>query len=295
MGVRRAVELARAEAARAAGKLVPAVYTFGPLIHNPQALAELESRGVSILHENNLPQDLAGAVVIIRAHGVSPQTETEIQKRGGRVVDATCPKVRASQLKAKAFADAGYSLFLAGEARHAEIAGLLGYAQSGRSLRQGDNARAAGAGCAVVGNAAEAEAAAAALYAAQPEARAALIGQTTISQEEYRAIGGALQKYFPALEIAQTICAATKDRQDALRGLLGEVDAIIVAGGKESSNTRRLLAIAQESGKPCVLAENAACIPPDFYAFKTIGLCAGASTPDLVIKEIEDSLAAAAF
>jgi 4-hydroxy-3-methylbut-2-enyl diphosphate reductase len=89
------------------------------------------------------------------------------------------------------------------------------------------------------------------------------------------------------LEIVPTICAATKERQDSLRELLGRVDAVAIGGGKDSANTRRLLSIAQMSGKPCAIVETAADIPPDFFRFETVGLAAGASTPDTVIDAIE--------
>jgi 4-hydroxy-3-methylbut-2-enyl diphosphate reductase IspH len=131
---------------------------------------------------------------------------------------------------------------------------------------------------------------AAELYACEKTAKTALIGQTTISEEEYRAIGGGIKKYFPDLEIIQTICAATKDRQDSLRRLLDKVDAVVVAGGRESANTRRLLTIAREGGKTAVLVESPREIPAGFAAYKTVGLCAGASTPDTVIDAIERAL-----
>jgi 4-hydroxy-3-methylbut-2-enyl diphosphate reductase len=284
MGVRRAVDLARAEAARR-----DKVYTLGPLIHNPRALEELRSRGVEILDENALPENLDGVSVVIRAHGISPCLEARIRERGGRIIDATCPRVKASQLKAKALTREGYFLFLAGEAEHAEIAGIRGYAEAGRRDRSG------AACCTVAGAAARAEEAAAALRDCEPGAKTALIAQTTISAEEYRALGEAIKKYFPNLEIIQTICAATTERQGALRELLDQVDAVIVAGGKESANNRRLLAIAEERGKPCALAESTAGIPAGFAAYRTVGVCAGASTPDTVIGEIERSLAAGAF
>jgi 4-hydroxy-3-methylbut-2-enyl diphosphate reductase len=294
MGVRRAVAIACAEAGRAAQ-----VFTLGPLIHNPRVLEDLKSRGIGILDEAKLPLDLRGVSIVIRAHGVSPKAEAELRKRGGRIIDATCPKVKTSQLKAKALVESGCRLFLAGEAEHAEIIGLAGYAAAG----MGHNHAAEPPFC-IVGSAAQAAKAAAKLRAgtALPSAlrarksgfeqalRTALIGQTTISAEEYSAIGGAIKQHFPNLEIIQTICAATKDRQESLRHLLEQAEAVIIAGGKESANTRRLLAIAQEWGKPCVLAENAAGVPPGFSAFKTVGLCAGASTPDTVIDEIEQAL-----
>ena len=267
-GVRRAVDLAYTATVHSGGR----IYTLGPLIHNPQVLEELKYRGIEILNENNLPENLYGASVIIRAHGVSPQTEAELQRRGAALIDATCPRVKSSQLKAAAFAEAQYRLFLAGEERHAEITGIRGYACS--------------VIYAVVGNALEAKKAAAALYEEAPNAPTAIIGQTTISAGEYQEICAAITRFFPRLEIAETICSATQERQDSLRHIADNVDAVIIAGGKDSANTRRLLAIA-EAIKPCVLVETAADIPPDFFKYTTIGIASGTSTPDSVIDAIE--------
>jgi len=293
MGVRRAVkiacnQLACGQAEHPVGK----VYTLGPLIHNPQALEDLKQRGIEILDEAKLPEKLSGAVVIIRAHGISPKTEAELRKREAVVVDATCPKVKANQLKAASLARQGYRLFLAGEETHAEIAGIRGYAQDG--WIKGNNNVHSGQFLQVVSNIAEAEIAAKHL-SEDPETRSgpvktALIAQTTISNEEYHAIGMVISRCFTMLEIIPTICAATRERQDSLRELLGKVDAVVIAGGKDSANTRRLLAIAQASGKPCAIVETATDIPPDFFKFETVGLAAGASTPDTVIDAIEKGL-----
>jgi 4-hydroxy-3-methylbut-2-enyl diphosphate reductase len=270
MGVRRAVEIAYRQLAVSRGR----VYTMGPLIHNPQVRDALSKRGVEVLKEDCLPEDLTGAVIVIRAHGISPVLETELVSRGACLVDATCPNVKASQLKAQALAGAGYRVFLAGEARHGEVAGIRGYAP----------------GCAVVANPAEAATVAEYLSREIPGARAALIGQTTISLDEYTAIGKAIQAYFPQLEIIDTICSATRDRQDSLRKLCGTVDAVVVAGGKESANTRRLLAIAEHMGKPAWLVENAGEVPSELAVYSKAGLCAGASTPDEIIGLIEEKI-----
>jgi 4-hydroxy-3-methylbut-2-enyl diphosphate reductase len=254
---------------------------MGPLIHNPQVLRSLEKQGMGVLDEKEIPENLKNTTVIIRAHGVSPGLEAELAKRGARIRDATCPKVKASQLKARALAAAGYCIFLAGEERHGEIIGIQGYVKAGGTAEPR---------CLVVGDAAGAEKAAEQLRRKEPGAKTALIGQTTISPEEYRAIGEGIQKFFPGLEIADTICGATRDRQEALRELCGRVEAVIVAGGRDSSNTRRLLAIAGAQGKPCWLAEGPEDIPPEITAYETVGLCAGASTPDDVINDIEKAL-----
>jgi 4-hydroxy-3-methylbut-2-enyl diphosphate reductase len=253
---------------------------MGPLIHNPQVLDDLNRRGVEILEEGRLPQDLSGAVVIIRAHGISPHLEAELVSRGANIADATCPRVKASQMKARALAGMGYRIFLAGEVCHGEIAGIRGYAP----------------GCTVVANGDEAALAAERLFVERgfqdPGARTALIGQTTISSSEYAAIGKAVRSFFPGLQIIDTICGATRDRQAALRELCGQVDAVIVAGGKESANTRLLLVIAEASGKPAWLVENAGEVPAELASYATAGLSAGASTPDEVIRAIEAKIAA---
>jgi 4-hydroxy-3-methylbut-2-enyl diphosphate reductase len=277
MGVRRALNLA-VEAA----SVNKNVYTLGSLIHNPRVLDDLNKLGIKNLNEGELPDTAAltaieEPTVIIRAHGVPPLTETELIRQRIRVIDATCPHVKASQEKAMNLAQKGYCVFLAGEKDHAEITGIRGYVNTA---------------CYVVANPVEAEAAAVKLALAQPSAKTALIGQTTISLEEYRAIGEAIKKHFPETEIINTICSATADRQDSLRELSLVVEAIIIAGGRNSANTQRLFSLACDLGKPCWLIEAAEEIPPEIQQFSTIGLAAGASTPDSLINEIETKLKA---
>jgi 4-hydroxy-3-methylbut-2-enyl diphosphate reductase len=276
MGVRRAVSMAAEEALRVK-KSGARVFTLGPLIHNPEILYDLKIRGVEELSQQE--ENVKGCSVIVRAHGVDPQIENSLRDRGAHIVDATCPRVKASQIKAEELARAGYSLFLAGEASHAEIEGILGYVQSCSVPF-----------CVVVDNAADAGKAAKKLYKVNHDTKTALLGQSTISEELYRSIGDAIGMFFPNLEIIQTICVSTKDRQQAIRDLLNDAEAVIIAGGKKSANTNRLLEIARESGKPCVLIERASEIPPEFRAYKIIGLSAGASTPDSVVDEIEREL-----
>jgi 4-hydroxy-3-methylbut-2-enyl diphosphate reductase len=268
MGVRRAVELALDEAKAVSG----VVYTLGPLIHNPQVLESLREQGVEILPEST--GDLKKKTVLIRAHGVSPQVEEQLLAAGARIRDATCPRVKASQMKARALTEAGYFLFLAGEKTHGEIIGIQGYAPD----------------CVVAADPEEAEAVAEKLYRQIPYAETALLGQTTISAGEYKAIGEGIQKWFPKLKIVDTICGATRDRQNALQELCARVDAVIIVGGKTSANTRRLLSIAQSLSKPAWLVEDAREIPREIENYAVVGLCAGASTPDIAIDNIEQML-----
>jgi len=283
MGVRRAVEIAE-RASLKAGR-TGGLFTLGPLIHNSGVLENLKKRGVICLDENEIRSLSADSAVIIRAHGVSPAVEKELLKKGIRVLDATCPRVKLSQSKARGFVESGYRLFIAGEENHGEIAGLKGYAEDGFP----GGASSAVPPCFVVGNAEEARAAAGELYRCEPEAKTALIAQTTIRAEEYRIIGETIQRFYPSLEIVDSICTATVDRQNALRELV-KADAIIVAGSRESANTLRLLSLAKEMGKPAWLVEAVSDIPPEIAAYGTVGLSAGASTPDELIAEIEEAL-----
>jgi len=280
MGVRSAVDLAYE-----ASKTASSVFTLGSLIHNPKVLDDLRALGVNAITYGQL---MTGRIinkdssVIIRAHGISPGLEMYLRSKVTNIIDATCPRVKANQLKTQELSQYGYSIFIAGETneqgfKHAEIAGLLGYANTAPFHI-------------VVSDAQEAKEAALSLYRSNKSAITALLGQTTISNEEYQAIANEIKKYFPNLEIVNTICAATKERQGALREILAEVDAIIIAGGEESANTRRLFAIAKENGKPCVLVENAKQIPKEYFSFNVIGISAGASTPDTIINEIEQAL-----
>jgi 4-hydroxy-3-methylbut-2-enyl diphosphate reductase len=276
MGVRSAIDKALAEV-----KLPhqdKKVFTMGPLIHNPRVIEQLKTQGIDILDDEDLSEteehSLEGAVVIIRAHGISPQLEETLKEKHAEIIDATCPRVKANQLKARKFSDDAYTVFLAGEKHHGEIIGLKGYCPD----------------CLVVENADEAAAEAEILCKKNPAAQCVLIGQTTISREEYDAIAKEIQRHFPHLLIVDAICNATKDRQEALRELCVQTYAVIIAGSKTSANTKRLLKIAQDMGKPAWLVEGKGDLPPEIFQYEKVGISAGASTPEEVIREIEEAL-----
>jgi 4-hydroxy-3-methylbut-2-enyl diphosphate reductase len=260
------------------------VCATGSLIHNPQAMDALKRRGLEVLDEGKIPSDLHGSVVIIRAHGIGPGFEDTLTGLGAKIVDATCPKVKASQIRARELCGLGCRVFLAGERRHAEIIGILGYAPD----------------CVIVGSPAEAAAAAEKLSGELSRGsgalKTALVGQTTWDLAEYAAIAEVIRGWFPDLEVCNTVCGATEARQNSLRALCAEVDAVIVAGGRESANTRRLLEIARSfpgsgaSDKPAWLVETPEEIPAEIDRYDTVGLCAGASTPDTLINAIEQAL-----
>jgi len=272
MGVRRAVEAVYRALAKYPDKTV---YTYGPLIHNPVTIRLLEAKGVRIVNpdEELKSQIIPDSPIIIRAHGIAPQKRQELIGCGAIIIDATCPRVIASQLRAAQYSQKGYTVILAGDKNHGELIGIKGYALSVPNSQ-----------CITVQTAAEAE------KLQYDGAPTVLIAQTTIKREEYRAIAEILNSKIPDLTILETICPATDERQEALLKLVEEVDAILVIGGGNSANTRRLLQTAIDSDKPAWLAESADDIPQDVYQYGTIGLAAGASTPDSSIDAIEKQL-----
>jgi 4-hydroxy-3-methylbut-2-enyl diphosphate reductase len=236
----------------------------------------LADLGFSVLNEDNLPETLAQSATVIRAHGVGPQTRQDLLRRGTRIIDATCPKVRKSQLKARELFEKGFAVFIAGEKNHGEVRGIRMFAPDSLVVENEDGAFKA----------------AKTLFSTNRTAKTAIIGQTTISSAEYQAICAAVRQFFPDLAVYDTICGATVARQKALAGLCGEADALVIAGDPASSNTRRLLAVAKELAKPAWIVSRASALPPELGSFGTVGLSAGTSTPDALIGEIERAIQA---
>lgn len=264
MGVRRAMDLALRTAETEPGR---PIYTLGPLIHNPQAVEDLRLRGVEVLSEGEVDDRIAGRTVILRAHGVSPDLRSRMEALGARLADATCPRVLASQRRARRFHEAGYSVVLVGDRNHGEIVAVTGCAP----------------GCSVVGSPGEAEA----LDLTEP---VGILAQTTVSEEEFDAVCRVLRSRYSRLEIVDTICPATRERQESLARLAARAEAIVVVGGRASANTARLFRAARALGRPAWHIETAGELPPEVFGFRVVGLTAGASTPDSIIAEVEDAL-----
>ncbi len=275
MGVRRADELAR-EAARDAARTGRRVYTYGPLIHNPQAVADLEALGVHVLDakaieasRGELP-DLKNAVVVIRAHGASRAALSRLEELGARVVDATCPRVIRSQRLARRYEQQGWQVVLVGDPRHGEIEGILGHTSNALVVETPETA----------------------LHMAKElkDIPCALIAQTTIRQEDYDAVIEIFQARVKTMTAEKTICPATQERQKALVDLCAQVDALLIVGGKNSENTKRLYASAVDCGKPAWHIETAGELRAEMIPFERIGITAGASTPDFIVDEIQKAL-----
>jgi 4-hydroxy-3-methylbut-2-enyl diphosphate reductase len=257
-GVERAVELV--EEALGAGAQVR---TLGPLIHNTQEIKRLEAEGVATI---NAPAEVApGITAVIRAHGVTPEVQRDLEARAEQVIDATCPFVTKVQKLAERAAAEGRDVVVVGNPDHPEMIGVKGYAPNHAH---------------VVRDASE--------VAALPRLHAPLVvSQTTIKLSTFLEAADAVRLQADSEpQIINTICSATRDRQDAARALAGHVDAFYIIGGKHSSNSIKLLSVCQEQCARSFLIEtpdeiNAA----DLRGVERVGVTAGASTPNWLIEQ----------
>ena len=267
------------------------VYTLGPLIHNPVALNKLAQRNLKILVESKIPLLKSDDTVIIRAHGVPPETESDIREKGVNVVNATCPLVTKSQRTAAEYARNGYFIFFAGDKNHGEVVGIEGYARK-TALEAGKDLN-----FILIKDVDELKAELDSLSkknVLSSESKIVLLSQTTFSIKTFDALQTELKSSFPNAEIISSICPATHERQDALRELCSLVDGVIVIGGKNSANTNRLFVTAEKLCKKAVLIETpeeiSDKIREEFASLKKVGITAGASTPDDTIDAVEQKL-----
>ena len=267
MGVRRAMDCANKALCDNSDKRV---YSLGPLIHNRIALEGLQNKGMTVLDEENIDSINEESIIVIRAHGVAPSVSNKLISKNLNVVNATCPKVTASQRNAEKYAKQGYLVLLVGDKNHGEVTSIAGYA--GTSFK-------------LIENIQEAKS-----LKIDYNQKAVLLCQTTYNAEDFLSIAEEINKKVSDLKILNTICSATKERQEALKKLCPDVDGVIVVGGKNSANTKRLYQIAQENCKRAALIETWQEIPEDFYNLEKVGITAGASTPDEVIMEVKDKL-----
>ena len=268
-GVRRAVELAEKALAENPDKKV---YSLGPLIHNENALRSLEEQGLHIVDESEIEDLEKGSVVIIRAHGVAPSVTDALERRGCVIVDATCPRVKASQKMVERYSSQNDYVVLTGDRNHGEVIGIAGYAGENFSqIQDFEEAK----NFEISGN------------QGASEKNVILLSQTTYSPKEFEKIENLFRQKFHNIAVMNTICPATNERQQALLELCQQVDGVLVVGGKNSANTKRLYQTAAANCKLAAHIQSASEIPEEFFALDKVGITAGASTPDSIIKDVE--------
>jgi (E)-4-hydroxy-3-methyl-but-2-enyl pyrophosphate reductase len=273
-GVERAIQIAREEAKGGARR----VYTDGPLIHNKQMMDALSQEDVREVgdyqskEQLNLEEpDEKEAVVVVRAHGISPQRRDYLKGLGLPFRDGTCPDVGIIAGKVKSHAEKGYSVVIFGDPAHPEVIGLMGYAEGrGHVVHSMDDLQ------------------------ELPELgeHVAMVSQSTMFTHEFKSLTEELSKRYPGLIVFDTICGATKERQSDLVELVRDgAEAIVVIGGKHSANTRKLAKLATSHNRPTFHVETSEDLDfSELQKFSTVGVTAGASTPEFIIRSVCEKL-----
>ena len=263
-GVQRAVD----EVYRQIKEGKKPVYTYGPIIHNDTVVAELAAQGVQVIHNEEELKQVHEGTVIIRSHGVTRAEQELMEQQGLTVVDATCPFVKKIHRIAEEAGKAGEILIIAGDPDHPEVKGIVGWA-TGTTY--------------VVRDAEEAKA-----LPIRPDQKAVLVAQTTFHALKFEEIVEIIRQMRYDKRVMKTVCNATDERQTEAREIARQVDAMIVVGGKHSSNTRKLYEICRETCRNTYFIETHVDLDPKpFQSHSHVGITAGASTPKRIIEEVQ--------
>ena len=268
--------LDRVHVAEAAGRALdrrgPPVYVRKQIVHNSHVVRDLERRGAVFVEE--LDEVADGATVVFSAHGVSPHVKAEARRRQLDVIDATCPLVNKVHAEARNFARAGKTIVLIGHEGHEEVEGTTGEAPEAiRLVERAEDV----AGLEV-----------------PDREQVAYLTQTTLAVDDTTAVVEALRRRFPTLvgPRSDDICYATQNRQQALKAVARESDLVLVVGSENSSNSNRLVEVAEREGTPARLIDDETQLDPAWLAgTRTIALTAGASAPDGLVQRVIDELA----
>ena len=260
-GVKRAIEIAQN-----AAKNDKRVYSLGPLIHNPQEVERLKKAG--IIPVENLEEG-QGRTIIIRSHGATPEKFQELTSLGYNIEDATCPFVKKAQKLAKKLTAEGYQVVVVGDKKHPEVQGIVGWS---------------GYKAIVVETPSE-------VLELPYFPRIAVVAQTTQKNENFWKVVEQLKNKGGEIKVYNTICHATRTRQEESQKLANEVDLMLVVGGKNSANTKKLAQICMDTGTPTYLIEEAKELKLEWFSGKKkIGITAGASTPGWIIEEVKQKV-----
>ena len=251
------------------------VYTFGPIIHNEQVVEDLENRGVQVIHSEDELEGLSGGTVVIRSHGVSRDVCEKIEARGMKIVDATCPFVKKIHRIVDEEGRKGRHVVIIGSADHPEVQGIMGWASGPVT---------------VMHTAEEAES-----FVPENGKPISIVAQTTFNYNKFQELVEILRKksydnnVLNILNILNTICNATEERQKEAKNIAGEVDTMLVVGGRHSSNTQKLFEICKkECGNTYYIQTPVDLDSEMFQCSSYVGITAGASTPKKIIEEVQE-------
>ena len=264
-GVHRAVDMAYSYAGK------ERVYTYGPIIHNETVVEDLASKGVKVVHSIKEAEELHGGTMIIRSHGASKAEIEDLQQMGFEIVDATCPFVKKIHRIVEEYSEQGYGIIIIGSARHPEVQAISGWCKEPPVI---------------IESVEEAEE-----FTTHPDKKLCLVSQTTFNYNKFQLLVEIISKKGYDIRCLNTICNATEERQSEAREIAGRVDAMIVIGGRQSSNTQKLYDICKNECKNTYYIQTL--VDLDLKTFESIGnvgITAGASTPNNIIEEVHTNM-----
>jgi 4-hydroxy-3-methylbut-2-enyl diphosphate reductase len=272
-GVKRAVDTVYEQLEKSISKNQP-IYTFGPIIHNEEVVHDLEEKGVTVLEsveelEERAPQ---GGTVIIRAHGVEKGISGKIKELGYTLVDATCPFVLKIHRLVEKYSTDGAQIVIIGNEKHPEVKGIKSWSLDPHT--------------AVISTPEEAE-----KYQAESGKKVCIVAQTTFNYNKFQELVEIINKKGYDIIVLNTICNATEERQTEAAKIARDVDAMIVIGGRNSSNTQKLFEICKNECNNTYYIQTVKDLDVTcFESIDNVGITAGASTPNKIIEEVQKNV-----
>ena len=267
-GVKRAVETVYDQVKECQDEKI---YTYGPIIHNEEVVKDLRSKGVEVIHTEEELRELTSGVVIIRSHGVPKRIHDILDEQGLRCVDATCPFVKKIHRIVEEESKKGKHIIIIGDENHPEVQGIKGWSETQVSIikteEQAEN------------------------FTAPFDTEICIVSQTTFNYNKFKYLVEIISKKSYNIYVLNTICNATKERQTEAASIADEVDAMIVIGDKHSSNTQKLFEICQSACKDTYYIQTLDDLDMNqLKSVKTVGITAGASTPNNIIEEVQNNV-----
>lgn len=263
-GVKRAVDRVY-ELTRTGHK----IYTFGPIIHNEEVVGDLEKKGVSVIADEKELAGITDGVVVIRSHGVAKSVYEQIERQGLECVDATCPFVKRIHNIVERESAAGKQILIIGNAGHPEVEGIMGWSNTPAMVAETKE---------------EIE-----KIACDPEKPVCIVSQTTFNYNKFQELVEIFMKRGYDISVVNTICNATEERQTEAKEIAAKVDAMIIIGGKHSSNTRKLYEICSRECADTYFIQTLDDLHLELpKSVRLVGITAGASTPNKIIEEVQN-------
>ena len=264
-GVNRAVDTVYQEAVEHSP-----VYTYGPIIHNEEVIADLKRKGVQVIHSLEEAKEQAEGTVIIRSHGVTKAEQETLVADGLRVVDATCPFVKKIHRLVQEYSDKGYLVIIIGSVDHPEVQGIVGWSHADRTV--------------VINCESDVE-----KLDLNAWKKVCIVAQTTFNYNKFQELVEIFEKKGYDISVVNTICNATEERQTEAKEIAAKVDAMIIIGGRHSSNTRKLYEICSRECADTYFIQTLDDLHLDLpKSVRLVGITAGASTPNKIIEEVQN-------